>query len=100
MRPTGQLFGIVRVHCKLRRIEVKMWEARNTEGFFWATQARGVERCIWEQASGSEWATADGTRNAAAAVAVSDGVLLGEADAWQERNNGADDDGRRARPGV
>ena len=37
-----------------------MWEARNTEGFFWATQARGVERCVWEQAAWSEWATADG----------------------------------------
>ena len=37
-----------------------MWEARNTEGIFWATQARGVERCVWEQAAWSEWATADG----------------------------------------
>ena len=38
--------------------------APNTEGFFWATQARGVERCVWEQAGvqgqWSEWATADG----------------------------------------
>ena len=37
-----------------------MWEARNTEGFFWATQAPGLERCVWEQAAWSEWATADG----------------------------------------
>ena len=44
VRPIGLLFAIVRVQCKLRRIEAKMWEARNTEGFFWATQARGVER--------------------------------------------------------
>ena len=37
-----------------------MREAKNTEGFFWATQARGVERCVWEQAAWSKWATADG----------------------------------------
>ena len=37
-----------------------MLEAFNTEGFFWATHARGVERCVWEQATWSEWATADG----------------------------------------
>ena len=37
-----------------------MREAQNTEGFFWATQARGVEKCVWEQAACSEWATADG----------------------------------------
>ena len=60
MRPIGLLFAIVRVQCKLRRIEAKMWEARNTEGPFWATQARGVDRCVWEQAGRSEWATADG----------------------------------------
>ena len=29
---------IVRVQCKLRRIEVEMWEARNTEGLFWAVR--------------------------------------------------------------
>ena len=28
VRPTGLLFAIVRVQCKLRRIEGKMWEAR------------------------------------------------------------------------
>ena len=33
-----------------------------TEGIFWATQARGVERCVWEQAAWSEWATADVAR--------------------------------------
>ena len=38
--------------------------------------------------------------NGAAAVPVADGVLLGEADAWQERNNDADDGGKRAQPGV
>ena len=46
VRPIGLLFAIVRVQCKLRRIEAKMWEATNREGFFWATQARGVERCL------------------------------------------------------
>ena len=46
VRPIGLLFAIVRVQCKLRRIEAKMWEATNSEGFFWATQARGVERCF------------------------------------------------------
>ena len=51
VRPIGLLFAIVRTQCKLRRIEAKMWEA---------TQARGVERCVWEQAAWSEWATADG----------------------------------------
>ena len=40
VRPIGLLFVI-----KLRRLEAKMREARNTEGLFWATQARGVERC-------------------------------------------------------
>ena len=60
VRPIGLLFAIVRIQCKLRRIEAKMWEARNTEGIFWATQARDVERCVWEQAAWSEWATADG----------------------------------------
>ena len=29
-------------------------------GFFWATVGRGVERCVWEQAAWSEWATPDG----------------------------------------
>ena len=33
VRPIGLLFAIVRVQCKLRRIEAKMWEAKNTEGF-------------------------------------------------------------------
>ena len=60
VRPIGLLFAIMRVQCKLRRIEAKMWEATNTEGFFWGTQARGVERCVWEQAAWSEWAPADG----------------------------------------
>ena len=60
VRPIGLLFAIVRVQCKLRRIEAKMWKARNTEGLFSATQARGVERYVWEQATWSEWATADG----------------------------------------
>ena len=60
VRPIGLLFAIVRVQCELQRIEAKMWEARNTEGLFWATQARGVERCVWEQATWSELATADG----------------------------------------
>ena len=60
VRPIKLVFAIVRVQCKLRRIEDKMWEARNTEGRFWATQAGGVERCVWEQAARSEWATADG----------------------------------------
>ena len=60
VRPIGLLFSIVRVQCKLRRIEAKMWEARNTEGFFCATQAGGVEWCVWEQTTLSEWATADG----------------------------------------
>ena len=54
------VFVIVRIQCKLRRVEAKMWEARNTEGVFWATLARGVERSLWEQAARSEWATADG----------------------------------------
>ena len=54
VRPIGLLFAIVRVQCKLRGIEAKMWEARNTEGLFWATQALGVERCVWEQRS-MEW---------------------------------------------
>ena len=48
VRLIGLLFAIVRVQCKLRRIEAKMWEARNTERLFWATQARGVERCVWQ----------------------------------------------------
>ena len=60
VRLVGLLFATVRVQCKLWRIEAKIWEARNTEGFFWATQARGVDRCVWEQAAWSEWATADG----------------------------------------
>ena len=46
--------------------------------------------------SGGHWAQ----RDAAAAVPVADGVLLGEAAAWEERSNGADDGGKRARPGV
>ena len=54
------LFAIVRVQCKLRRIEAKLWEASNGETFCWATDARGVERCVWEQAAWSEWATRDG----------------------------------------
>ena len=45
VRPIGLLFAIVRVQCKLRRIEAKLWEATN---FLWATRARGVERCVWE----------------------------------------------------
>ena len=65
MRPIGLLpiellFAIMSVQCKRRRIEAKMWKARNTSGFFWATQARGVERCVWEQAAWGVWATADG----------------------------------------
>ena len=32
VRLNGLLFAIVRLRCKLRRIEAKMWEARNTEG--------------------------------------------------------------------
>ena len=39
-------------------------------------------------------------QDATVAVPGADGVLLGEADAWQERDNGADDGRRRARPGV
>ena len=46
VRPIGLLFATVRVQRKLRRVEAKMCEARNTEGLFWATQARGVERCV------------------------------------------------------
>ena len=53
--PSGYCLPRVRVQCKLRRIE-----ARNIVGIFWATQARGVERCVWEQAAWSEWATVDG----------------------------------------
>ena len=60
VRPIGLLFAVVRVQCRLRRIEAQLWEASNSEGFFWATRARGVERCVWEQAAWSEWATADG----------------------------------------
>ena len=33
VRPIGLLFAIVRVPCKLRRIEAKMWEASFAEGF-------------------------------------------------------------------
>ena len=54
------LFAVVRVQCRRRRIEAKVREASNAEGFLWATNARGVERCVWEQAAWSEWATADG----------------------------------------
>ena len=43
MRPIGLLFAIVRVQCKLRRIEAEVWEASNRV-----------------QAAWSEWATADG----------------------------------------
>ena len=32
--PIGLLFAIVRGQCKLRRIEAKVWEASNSEGFF------------------------------------------------------------------
>ena len=60
VRPIGPLFAMMRIQCKLWRIEAKMSEARITEGIFWATQARGVERCVWEQPAWSEWATADG----------------------------------------
>ena len=60
VRPIGLLSAVVRVQCRLRRIEAQLWEASNSEGFFWATHARGVERCGWEQAAWSEWATADG----------------------------------------
>ena len=59
-RPIGLLFAIVRVQRRPRRIEGKVWEASNSDGFFRATHTRGVERCVWEQAAWSEWATADG----------------------------------------
>ena len=50
VRHIGLLFSIVRLQCTLRRIEAKVWEASNTEGFLWATHERDVERCVWEQA--------------------------------------------------
>ena len=53
VRPTGLLFAIVRVQCKLRRIEAKLWEAFYGEGFFWATHAwcRGLrlEQAAWSE---------------------------------------------------
>ena len=60
VRPIGLLFAIVRVQCRLRRFEAKLWEAAISDGFFWATHARGVERCVWEQAAWSEWSSAGG----------------------------------------
>ena len=41
---------------------------------------------------GDHWAQ----RNAAAAVLVAGGVMLGEMDAWKEHNNGVDDGRKRA----
>ena len=51
MRPIGPLLVIVRVQCKLRRIEAKMWEASNAEFFFLGHAG------AWRR---SECATADG----------------------------------------
>ena len=51
VRAIGLLFAVVRVQCKLRRIQVKVWEASNAEGFFWTTHMRGVERFVWEPAA-------------------------------------------------
>ena len=62
VRPIGLLFVIVRVQCKLRRIESEVCEHSSTDGFFCATHARDVERCVWEQAARSEWATTVRTR--------------------------------------
>ena len=70
VRPIGLLSAIVREQCKLRRIEAEVWEASTAEGFFWATHARGVEPCVWEQAACSEWSKADG--HAVASILLQD----------------------------
>ena len=45
VRSIDTLFAVVRVQCKLRRIEARLWEAFNREGFVWPTTVCGAERC-------------------------------------------------------
>ena len=45
VRSIDTLFAVARVQCKLRRIEARLWEASNSEGFVWPTTVRGAERC-------------------------------------------------------
>ena len=84
--PIGSPFAIVRVQCKLRRIEANAWEASNGKGFFSGTAGRGVERCAREQAAWSEWTTADGH---AVATILHDLLKALNRVAYQRLNEGA-----------
>ena len=63
VRRIGLHFAIVRVQCKLRRIEVNLWEASNGECFFWprtrevSSDASGSRRhgVSGPQQTGTRW---------------------------------------------
>ena len=50
----GRVFVIVRVQCKLFKIEAKFWELSNAEDFFWITNAQLWARCL--RADSMKWA--------------------------------------------